>query len=174
MNIPEVKKSHKITYLHAAIIAVVLGITGLIGGFAVGWLFGPVPDDHVIVVKVIEKAVEDGKGEPEYYTCSMHPTVQKQNPKDKCPICHMDLIAVYDDGTERTMIMTEESIKLAEIQTMSAQKFFPTYEVRLFGTIDYDEKRITTITAYFPGRLERLYVDYTGVQVNEEIGRAHV
>ncbi len=27
----------------------------------------------------------------DYYTCSMHPSVRKQNPTDKCPICSMDL-----------------------------------------------------------------------------------
>ena len=30
----------------------------------------------------------------DYYTCAMHPSVKKQNPTDKCPICSMDLIPV--------------------------------------------------------------------------------
>lgn len=30
----------------------------------------------------------------EYYTCTMHPSVKKQSPKDKCPICKMDLVPV--------------------------------------------------------------------------------
>jgi Cu(I)/Ag(I) efflux system membrane fusion protein len=30
----------------------------------------------------------------DYYTCTMHPSVKKQNPKDKCPICGMDLVPV--------------------------------------------------------------------------------
>ena len=30
----------------------------------------------------------------DYYTCTMHPSVKKQNPKDKCPICSMDLVPV--------------------------------------------------------------------------------
>ncbi|MBI4664695.1 MAG: efflux RND transporter periplasmic adaptor subunit [Verrucomicrobia bacterium] len=30
----------------------------------------------------------------DYYTCTMHPSVKKQNPKDKCPICSMDLTPV--------------------------------------------------------------------------------
>src|SRR6266498_3416913 len=29
-----------------------------------------------------------------YYTCTMHPSVKKQNPTDKCPICSMDLLPV--------------------------------------------------------------------------------
>jgi Cu(I)/Ag(I) efflux system membrane fusion protein len=34
----------------------------------------------------------------DYYTCSMHPSVRKQSPKDKCPICSMDLIPVKKKG----------------------------------------------------------------------------
>ena len=30
----------------------------------------------------------------DYYTCTMHPSVKKQSPTDKCPICSMDLTAV--------------------------------------------------------------------------------
>ena len=30
----------------------------------------------------------------DYYTCTMHPSVKKQSPTDKCPICSMDLVPV--------------------------------------------------------------------------------
>ena len=30
----------------------------------------------------------------DYYTCTMHPSVKKQGPNDKCPICAMDLVPV--------------------------------------------------------------------------------
>jgi len=30
----------------------------------------------------------------DYYTCAMHPSVKSHNPKDKCPICSMDLLPV--------------------------------------------------------------------------------
>ena len=30
----------------------------------------------------------------DYYTCTMHPSVRKQSPSDKCPICSMDLTPV--------------------------------------------------------------------------------
>ena len=30
----------------------------------------------------------------DYYTCTMHPSVKKQNPNDKCPICGMALVPV--------------------------------------------------------------------------------
>src|SRR4051794_34605048 len=31
----------------------------------------------------------------DYYTCTMHPSVKKQKPTDKCPICGMDLVPVF-------------------------------------------------------------------------------
>ena len=34
----------------------------------------------------------------DYYTCTMHPSVKKQNPTDKCPICSMDLEPVKKKG----------------------------------------------------------------------------
>src|SRR4051794_24088475 len=34
----------------------------------------------------------------DYYTCPMHPSVKKQNPTDKCPICGMALVAVMKKG----------------------------------------------------------------------------
>jgi Cu(I)/Ag(I) efflux system membrane fusion protein len=37
----------------------------------------------------------------------------------------------------------------------------------MVGKVDYDETRLAYITAWLPGRLDRLYVDYTGVPVKE-------
>ncbi|HXJ57584.1 MAG TPA: efflux RND transporter periplasmic adaptor subunit [Verrucomicrobiae bacterium] len=34
----------------------------------------------------------------DYYTCTMHPSVRKQSPTDKCPICSMDLTPVKKKG----------------------------------------------------------------------------
>jgi len=36
----------------------------------------------------------------DYYTCTMHPSVKKQNPTDKCPICSMDLVPVKKKTVE--------------------------------------------------------------------------
>ncbi|RME19889.1 MAG: efflux RND transporter periplasmic adaptor subunit, partial [Candidatus Zixiibacteriota bacterium] len=38
-------------------------------------------------------------------------------------------------------------------------------EVRMVGKIGYDETRLAYITAWVPGRLDRLYADYTGVSI---------
>ena len=38
----------------------------------------------------------------DYYTCTMHPSVKKQNPTDKCPICSMDLVPVKKKEPTKT------------------------------------------------------------------------
>jgi RND family efflux transporter MFP subunit len=45
----------------------------------------------------------DGNAKPanvDYYTCTMHPSVKKQSPTDKCPICSMDLVPVNKRGAD--------------------------------------------------------------------------
>jgi membrane fusion protein, copper/silver efflux system len=42
---------------------------------------------------------------------------------------------------------------------------FPSAEVRLVGRIEFDESRTASITAWFPGRIERLLVNFTGASV---------
>lgn len=46
-----------------------------------------------------KKSGENAKpADVDYYTCTMHPSVKKQNPTDKCPICSMDLVPVKKKG----------------------------------------------------------------------------
>jgi Cu(I)/Ag(I) efflux system membrane fusion protein len=47
------------------------------------------------------------------------------------------------------------------------ERKFVAAEIRMFGKIDYDETKLAYITARVPGRLDRLYVDYTGINVKK-------
>src|SRR5213592_5284014 len=48
-----------------------------------------------LVLASCKKSGSDAKpADVDYYTCTMHPSVKKQNPTDKCPICSMDLVPV--------------------------------------------------------------------------------
>ncbi len=112
-----------------------------------------------------------GPAAPEVWTCSMHPRIRQPDPGD-CPICAMDLIPLSDaedggDDDPRALSMSEASMALAEIQTTEVQRTFPEVEVRLVGKLEYDETRLKNLTARFPARIEQLYVNYTGVPVNQ-------
>jgi len=105
------------------------------------------------------------------WTCSMHPQIRQPKP-GRCPICGMDLIPVTDSGAGNAAGPTElrlsaKARKLAEIQTALVERRPVTAEVRMVGKVDYDETRLSYVTAWVPGRLDRLYVNYTGVQVNK-------
>lgn len=101
------------------------------------------------------------------WTCSMHPQIRMPKP-GKCPICFMDLIPLQDDGGEkkpRQLAISEATKALAEIRTLKVQRRPVSLPVRMVGKVVYDETRVKSITAWVPGRLERMYVDYTGVRV---------
>jgi Cu(I)/Ag(I) efflux system membrane fusion protein len=104
------------------------------------------------------------------WTCSMHPQIRMPDP-GQCPICGMTLIptksADDDEVGERQLKLTPSAIKLAEIQTTQVERKYVSVEVRMVGKVDYDETRLAYITAWVPGRLDRLYVDYTGISVKK-------
>lgn len=104
------------------------------------------------------------------WTCSMHPQIRQPDP-GKCPLCAMDLIPVQQGGGdsegERTLTMSTAAMKLAEIRTQPVERRFVDVEIPLVGKVDYDETRVRTISAWVAGRLDRLFVDYTGVPVKK-------
>jgi Cu(I)/Ag(I) efflux system membrane fusion protein len=82
----------------------------------------------------------------------------------------MDLIPLETgelggDESPRRLVMSETARKLAQIQTATVQRQVATAEIRMVGKVDYDETRLVHVTAWVPGRLDRLFVDYTGIFV---------
>jgi len=99
----------------------------------------------------------------------MHPQIRQPKP-GKCPICFMDLIPVSSSGAdvgERQISFSPAALKLMEIATTPVERKFVTADVRMVGKIDYDETRVKNITAWVPGRIDRLYVDFTGSTVRK-------
>jgi membrane fusion protein, copper/silver efflux system len=103
------------------------------------------------------------------WTCSMHPNIRQPEP-GQCPICGMDLIPVASGSADsRTapgeLKLSDAAVKLAEIRVAPVERKFVAREIKMSGKIGYDETRIGYITAWTPGRIDRLYVDYTGIPV---------
>ncbi|MEC5129542.1 efflux RND transporter periplasmic adaptor subunit [Verrucomicrobiales bacterium BCK34] len=114
-------------------------------------------------------AGKEAKAKAEVWTCSMHPQVKQPNP-GKCPICAMDLIPLSAMGGgdgERSFSMSEAAKQLAGITTTEVVRDYPLAEIQLFGKIMYDETRMSTVAARFPARIDKLYVDYTGIRVKK-------
>lgn len=141
----------------------VLGIAALIVGMGLGvWLGGP--EEHG------EHPPLAGAEQAEVWTCAMHPQIRMPGP-GQCPICAMDLIPVATDAGRqlgpRQLRLSPGAQQLASIQTAPVERRFAPVELRMVGKIAVDETRISHITAWVPGRIDRLYVDYTGVRVEE-------
>jgi len=106
-----------------------------------------------------------------FWTCAMHPQIHSAEPGN-CPICGMKLIPVYEEDQEnaagpRQVALSPQAAKLAEVETAPVERKFVDMRVRLAGRIMYDETRLAYITAWVPGRLEKLFVDYTGIVVRK-------
>lgn len=149
----------------AAGISVVLIVAALVIGYRIG---RPAPEPALETTAEAHDHAEE-PGQTQMYTCSMHPSVRLPDPNAKCPICFMDLIPVTDDGgegNELRVTISEAAGVLSRIETAPVGRFFPTAEVRLYGKVTYDETSVARLTAYFPGRIERLFVNYVGVPVS--------
>lgn len=96
----------------------------------------------------------------------MHAQVRLPDP-GPCPICGMDLVPEEpgSGGDSRRIELTTADRELARIRTAPVRREFAARSVRMVGKLDFDETGVRTISARVPGRLDRLYVDYTGVRV---------
>jgi Cu(I)/Ag(I) efflux system membrane fusion protein len=104
------------------------------------------------------------------WTCTMHLQIKRSEP-GICPLCKMELIplvnTVSDSEETWQLTMSEQDRNLAKIATAPIERKFVEANVRMVGKIDYDETKVKTISAWVPGRIERLYVDYTGISVKK-------
>jgi len=147
--------------------AVITGITLVIGLFFGSVFFGGSEESHNS-----NNHEETAKAEKTVYTCSMHPQI-KQNEPGLCPICAMDLVPIITLPAEGDYIdpneiqMTESAIKLADIQTTIVKRGVPEKSVHLLGKVKADERNIAELTARFGGRIEKLFVNYTGQNVKK-------
>ena len=150
-------------------------VTGLlvviVAAFALGYVvragcttvqLAPVPEGETVAAP---------KAKSEVWTCAMHPQIRLPKP-GRCPICSMELIPVKEDSADddtgmRQFATSESARKLMDIQTSRVMRRFVTASISMVGLVDYDETRVGYITAWVPGRLDRLYVDYTGIPVKK-------
>jgi Cu(I)/Ag(I) efflux system membrane fusion protein len=151
-----------------AIMIVIAIVTGLL----LGWLFF---HGHGKQAAKADKEVTVRAHEQEkvnVWTCSMHPQIREDGP-GKCPICGMDLIPLYEYNASIQSIspgeiqLTQEAVKLADIRTIVAKKGYPNREVYLLGKVSPDERNIAELTVRFGGRIEKLYVNFTGQHVRK-------
>ncbi len=150
----------------------VIGI--FITGLFLGWILFHPSKDEVLHADQIEghEGHDHASEDPATWTCSMHPQIKQDKP-GQCPICAMDLIPLAttqssaDNVDPDEIVLTESAVKLATIQTMTVSEGTPHKKVHLQGKVHADERNIAVLTARFGGRIEKLFVNFTGQNVRK-------
>lgn len=107
-----------------------------------------------------------------YYTCSMHPQVHEDHPGN-CPICGMKLIAVrktnmsMNANNAMQVRLTSEQIMLGNIQADTIRKESIGDKLILTGTINFNQDKLSSVSARVEGRIDKLYFKNTGDYVSK-------
>jgi Cu(I)/Ag(I) efflux system membrane fusion protein len=135
----------------------------LIIGLFLGWLFF-----HSSRVNETKLAQAADTVKTTIWTCAMHPQIRMAQP-GKCPICGMDLIPLMQSSASSidpdAIRLSKEAVQLANVLTSTVTKQKPVKEVRLYGKVQADERLFQSQTAHVPGRIERLFINFTGESV---------
>ena len=108
--------------------------------------------------------------ENEIWTCSMHPEIKMDKP-GKCPLCGMDLILMNQHRATHmdsdAVHFTADAAALANVATTLVSRSKPAKEVRLYGKVQADERLLQNQVAHISGRIEKLFVGFTGEAVTK-------
>jgi Cu(I)/Ag(I) efflux system membrane fusion protein/cobalt-zinc-cadmium efflux system membrane fusion protein len=105
-----------------------------------------------------------------YWVAPMNPKYIRDEP-GKSPM-GMDLVPVYEEeGGEKVpasviridpVTMQNMGVRLARVKRKPLVK-----TIRTYGSVTYDERRMKIASAWVGGRIDKLYVDFTGIEVKK-------
>jgi Cu(I)/Ag(I) efflux system membrane fusion protein len=144
-----------------------LGVRGFLlvfAGLFLGWLFF-----HSSDKKTDKPQIADTK--KQIWTCAMHPQIRMDEPGN-CPICGMELIPLAEYNSEAKMdsnavYFSKEAMELANVTTSIVSFHQPVKNVRLYGKVQADERLFQNQVAHIGGRIEKLFVNFTGEAVHK-------
>jgi Cu(I)/Ag(I) efflux system membrane fusion protein len=142
------------------IIILILGC--LFFGGVIGWLVRGVGKEDKPI------SADDTAGET-IWVSPMHPHI-RQNEPGNCPICGMELVPLsqFTSSTNSdpyVLEMTPEAMALANVSTTKVYGGGAGRSIELVGKIRQNEQGIQSLTANFSGRIDRLFVNFTGDEV---------
>jgi Cu(I)/Ag(I) efflux system membrane fusion protein len=134
----------------------------------VGCTKSPTPDAHQQHATLAEQKAE------EYYTCPMHPSVRSDKP-GACPVCGMALVKktaqknlnASDLNELQTVSLSPTQRVMANISVVKVGRRNVNRDVQAVGVVSFAEPNYKHISARFPGRLDKLYLNFTGQSVRK-------
>ncbi len=116
----------------------------------------------------VEAHVEHAhEGDISHYTCSMHPSVKKQEP-GTCPICSMDLVPVSWEEIDTGVIFLDAQRRQAiGVRTQAVARRKVSVRIRAKGKITYDETRLAKVTVKYRGWIGKLHANAAGIRVRK-------
>lgn len=146
-------------------------ILPLIGALIIGIIIGIIVKGCGTETPLATQTITENGGEKILlWTCSMHPQIKQDRP-GRCPICEMDLIPMREDAGGRGMaslVLGDRAQQLASVKTTPVVYKRLTKSIYTVGKIDYDETKISHVTARIGGRIDKLYVNFTGTNVQKD------
>lgn len=106
--------------------------------------------------------------------CPMHPTVVRDNGKEKCPVCFMPLskrkkgdvhAEALPPGVVSRVQLSPYRVVLAGVQLWDVDYVALLKRVDAVGFIEFNERAQRQVSAWVGGRLDKLYVNETGQMV---------
>ena len=101
-------------------------------------------------------------GAVKYYRSTMTPGEISQTPRKDS--MGMDMVPVFESD-DSMLTLSEHARAMASVETAPVGRRKLTREIRAVGKVQYNESALSTITARVDGYIERLFIDYTGVEV---------
>lgn len=126
----------------------------------------------VLLLAACTKQPEGDERAVKFYQSPMHPWITSDQP-GQCTICGMDLVPVYegeagistDPGTVTLMPSTAQilGVETAPVIRAPLEK-----SIRLSGVIEDDDTKHVIVSAFFDGRIDRVFVDHVGEDLRPE------
>lgn len=107
--------------------------------------------------------------------CPMHPSVVRDNGKDKCPVCFMPLSrrkkgethqATLPAGVVNRVQLSPYRVVLAGVNRWRVDYQPLKKQIRAVGFVDFNEREFKTVSARVKGRIDTLNVNETGQMVD--------
>lgn len=115
-------------------------------------------------------------GDSEWF-CPMHPSVVRDNGKEKCPVCFMPLSKrkkgeasdeALPAGVVSRVQLSPYRVVLAGVQTWPVDFVPLTKQITAVGYVDFNERGFKTVSARVKGRIDSLISSETGKLVAAE------